>query len=127
MKTGDQLITALAVEIDMVGIGQPLSDEEQTYLSDRVSGLVADAQARKILYLPNLDQIPDQVFEPLMAMLAARLSAGTGGQPVSEAEMELIESRVRDVTRPMAPRRTLQTDIGLLGRRGGYFNPVTGR
>lgn len=127
MKTSDQLITALAVEIDMAGIGQPLSDEEQTYLSDRVSGLVADAQARKILYLPNLDQIPDQVFEPLMAMLAARLSAGTGGATVPEAEMEMIESRLRDVTRPMAPRRTLQTDIGLLGRRGGYFNPVTGR
>lgn len=127
MKTKDELIDDVAVDLNMTGLGQPLAGEDQAYLSSRISSLTAELIARNICYLPNLDQIPDGVYEPIMAYMIARLSSGTGGPIVPETEVELIENRIKSATRPMTGRNRLRTDPILNRISRIPFNWTTGQ
>lgn len=128
MKTQAQLVFDVAVKINATGIAQPLSGEDDAYFTSAIQGLVAEMIAARICYLPNLDQIPDLVYEPVKSYLAAMLAEETGGTAPTAQQIELLEDRIKRVTKPMAAKRLLQTDPALSGvnRARGGFNFTNG-
>lgn len=125
--TATQLVTTVALDLNVIGVGEPLAAEDEDLLMRRCKALVADLQQRAVLYLPDLEQIADGLFEPLVAVLAMRLGPGYGRPPPNPLEIEAGEDRIKSASRPVAARRTLQLDPALLGHCGGAFNFKTGQ
>jgi len=124
--TSTQLVNTVALDLNVIGIGETLSAEDEDLLARRCKALAADLQQRAVLYLPDLDQIVDGLFEPLVAVLVLRLGPGYGRPPSGVLELEAAEDRIKSASRPIAARRTLQIDPALLGRRAGAFNAKNG-
>jgi hypothetical protein len=119
--TATQLVNTVALDLNVIGVGEVLAAEDEDLLARRCKALVADLQHRAVLYLPDLDQIADGLFEPLVAVLAMRLGPGYGRPPPMVLDMEAAEDRIKSASRPVAARRTLQIDPALLGNCSGNF------
>ena len=115
MFSSTQLVNTVALDLNVIGLGEALSDEDEENLSSRCRSLVADMQGRAVLYLPDLEQIPDALFEPLVAAIVLRLGPSYGRPAPSPVDMESAEDRIKSAARPVAPRRTLALDPLLLG------------
>lgn len=115
--TSTQLVNTVALDLNVIGVGETLAAEDEDLLARRCKALVADLQQREVLYLPDLDQITDGLFEPLVAALALRLGPGYGRPPAGALELEAAEDRIKSASRPVAARRTLQIDPMLLRHR----------
>jgi len=120
--TSTQLVNTVALDLNVIGVGDPLAAEDEELLARRCRALIADLQNRGVLYLPDVEQIADGLFEPLVAALAMRLGPGYGRSPATALEIEAAEDRIKSASRPVAARRTLQVDPALLGGRGGAFH-----
>lgn len=120
--TSAQLTNTVALDLNVIGVGEVLAAEDEDLLARRCKALVADLQHRAVVYLPDLDQIADGLFEPLVAVLVMRLGPGYGRPPLPASEIEAAEDRIKSASRPTAAQRTLQIDPALLGRGGGRFD-----
>jgi hypothetical protein len=120
--TSTQLVNTVALDLNVIGVGEALAAEDEDLLARRCKALVADMAQRAVLYLPDLEQIADGLFEPLVAVLVMRLGPGYGRLAPNPLELEAAEDRIKSTSRPIAARRTLQIDPALLGRGCGAFN-----
>jgi hypothetical protein len=118
--TSTQLVNTVALDLNVIGVGATLSAEDEELLARRCKALVADLQQRAVLWLSDLDNIPDGLFEPLVAVMVLRLGPGYGRAPASPLEIEAAEDRIKSVTRPAAARRVLQIDPALLGGASNF-------
>jgi len=118
-----QFVNALLLDLDIVALGQAPADEEYEAADARLDTIVAELYARRVLYLPDLDQIPDEVVEPFRAIVALMLGPAYGKPPVDAVTQEVAEMRLKAVSQPPRTRRTLSTE-GVLrhgARRFGHF------
>jgi hypothetical protein len=114
-KTLDDLSIAIALDLDIIETGGALSDEDAETLQTRCRTQIADLNARKVAYIPNVDQIDDGIFEGLVDLLGKRFGPSYGRQSASQVDIEFAEARIKSASRPTAPRRTLAVDPALLG------------
>jgi hypothetical protein len=112
-----QLVNTVALDLNVIGVGEALAAEDEDLLARRCKALVADLQQRAVIYLPDIEQVADGLFEPLVAVLVLRLGPGYGRPLPNALELEAAEDRIKSVARPVAARRTLQIDPMLLGGR----------
>jgi hypothetical protein len=124
----NDLINTVSLDLNITEPGDPPSPEDAELIETRAKSLVADLQGRGKVYLPNLDSIPDQVFEPLVAVIILRLGPGYGRPAASDQTIMIAEDRLKAASRPTAAQRLLQTDPVLRqgNRRPGRFNGVMG-
>lgn len=123
------LITRILNDLNVVGLGQAPQAEVQADMVARTTSIVNDLNARRIAYLPDIDQIDDGVFESLVTLLNAVIGPGYGRAAVDVLTIERLEDKIKSASRPTAARRTLSVDPMLRqGGRGmaGRFNGVTG-
>jgi hypothetical protein len=105
----------VALDLNVIGVGETLAAEDEDLLARRCKALVADLQHRAVVYLPDPEQIADGLLEPLAAVLVMRLGPGYGRPPANALDIEAAEDRIKSAARPAAARRTLQIDPALLG------------
>lgn len=102
--------------VDQVGAGQTAASEDMEFARDALSSLLAELSARQIVYVyfdPNdlsAEDIPDELFNPLAALLAADLKTTYAGGIVSDADRESLVNRVRRVTAIGPSYEPLATD-----------------
>jgi hypothetical protein len=120
-----QFVNAVLLDLNVISLNEAPSDEDYDALSKRLDTLVADLQARGKLYLPDLDEIPDELVESLRDLTVMRLGPSYGRAPTALADILIAEDRVKAVGRPPATRRTLSTDPLL--RQGAHGNRFNGR
>jgi hypothetical protein len=128
-QTQASLITRILTDLNIVGLGQAPDANVQADLSARTQSIADDLNARGVIYLPDIDQIPDGAFESLVAYMCAVIGPGYGRQNVDQATRELLEDDLKSALRPSAARRTLSTDPFLRegSRHGGMpFNWTSG-
>jgi len=109
-------INGVLLDLNVVSLNEAPAAEDYDAAAQRLDTLVADLQARGKCYLPDLDEIPDEVVEPLRDLVVLRLGPGYGRPPAALPDLIIAEDRVRAVSRPPATRRTLSTEAIL--RRG---------
>ena len=122
MKTRDDVITALLLDLNVMGLGEAAPAEEQSFVDSRLSGMLDDLVARRKLFITDDAQIPDPYFEPLLACLVLRFGPKFGRAEPALADIIAAEDRLKTASAPVAPRPTLELDPAL--RRGtvGRFN-----
>lgn len=117
--TSTQLINTVALDLYVIGVGEAISAEDEDLLDRRCRALIADMQGRNILYLPNIEEIPDGLFEALVAALVLRLGPGYGRPMPGPLDTDAVEDRIKAASRPTAARRTLSLDPSMPGMRSG--------
>ena len=111
-----QFVNGVLLDLNVIALGNAPAAEDYDAVSQRLDTLVADLASRGKLYLPDLDQIGDELVEPLRDLVVMRLGPGYGRPPAALPDIVIAEDRVKAVARPPATRRTLATDPLL--RRG---------
>jgi hypothetical protein len=114
-----QFVNALLLDLNVIALGAAPAAEDYDAASQRLGTLTADLQARGKLYLPDLDEIPDELVEPLRDLVLLRLGPAYGRPPAPLGDLIAAEDRLKAVARPPATRRTLATDPLL--RRGAQW------
>ena len=118
-STKDQLIARLLSDLNVVGSGQTAQPEDKEYVSGVVTTTCAELSARDIATItPDDDDIDDSIYEPLVEYLVGKLGPGYGKPPMSSQDFLLIETRMKDITRPDAPKPLLETETIL--RQGAW-------
>src|SRR5262245_45662233 len=116
MKSRDDVITALLLDLNVMGLGEAAPAEEQSFVDTRLTGMLDDLVARKKLFVTDDAQIPDPCFEPLLACLVLRFGPKFGRAEPALADTIAAEDRLKAASAPVAPRPTLELDPTL--RRG---------
>ena len=111
-----KFINGVLLDLNVIALGAAPAAEDYDAASQRLDTLIADLQARGKVYLPDLDEIPDELVEPLRDLVVLRLGPSYGRAPAGLADLIAAEDRLKTVSRPPATRRTLATDPVL--RRG---------
>src|SRR5262249_14698368 len=126
MKSRDDVVTALLLDLNVMGLGEAAPAEEQGFVDSRLNGMLDDLVARKKLFVTDDTQIPDSCFEPLLACLALRFGPKFGRSEPALADIIAAEDRLKAASAPVAPRPTLELDPVL--RRGTFvsFRSVRG-
>jgi hypothetical protein len=113
-----QFVNGVALDLDVVGLGDAPADEDYDAIDTRLDTLVADLTSRGKLYLPDLDEIADELVEPLRDYVVLRLGPSYGRPQADPVAIVFAEDRLKEVSRPPRTRRTLSTDPIL--RQGAY-------
>jgi len=116
MKSRDDVITALLLDLNVMGLGEAAPAEEQNFVDTRLTGMLDDLVARRKLFVTDGTQIPDPCFEPLLACLVLRFGPKFGRAEPALADIIAAEDRLKAASAPVAPRPTLELDPAL--RRG---------
>lgn len=95
-KERADLIQEVAETLNVTGVGETMSAEDRATIDARIEPKVAELSSRGILYVPDLDDIPDEVFDAL-ATLVAEATAPAFGQPRNPASRLEAEGRLREV------------------------------
>lgn len=109
-QTTANLVNRVLSDLNVVGLGQTASDEDFAAVAARVTTIAAELTARGVCYLPDVEAIDDALYEPLVELMTARIGASYGRPVADPAAILMLEERLRDVSRPAATRRTLETD-----------------
>lgn len=102
-QTTASLVERALQIVDVVGAGQTASAEDTELAVNALSALIAELSAREIVYVAfdpddlTLEDIPDELFNPLADVLAADLQTTFAGGRVAEAEREGMINRIRRV------------------------------
>ncbi len=102
--------------VDQVGGGQVATSEDTEFARDALTSLLAELSARSIVYVYfdpadlSAEDIPDELFNPLAALLAADLQTTFIGGIVPDADREGLINRVRRVTAIGPSYEPLATD-----------------
>jgi hypothetical protein len=78
-KTLDDLSIAIALDLDIIETGDALSDEDAETLQTRCRTQIADLNARKVAYIPNVDQIPTGFSKDLSTSSESGSGRATAG------------------------------------------------
>lgn len=115
MKSRDDVVTALLLDLNVMGLGEAAPAEEQSYVDARLDGMLDDLVARRKLFITDAAQIPDSCFEPLLACLVLRFGPKFGRAEPVLADVIAAEERLKAASAPVAPRPTLELDPALRG------------
>src|SRR5262245_20227238 len=115
MKSRDDVVTALLLDLNVMGLGEAAPAEEQSYVDARLDGMLDDLVARRKLFITDAAQIPDPCFEPLLACLVLRFGPKFGRAEPALADVIAAEDRLKAASAPVAPRPTLELDPALRG------------
>jgi hypothetical protein len=115
MKSRDDVVTALLLDLNVMGLGEAAPAEEQSYVDARLDGMLDDLVARRKLFITDSTQIPDPCFEPLLACLVLRFGPKFGRAEPALTEVIAAEDRLKAASAPVAPRPTLELDPALRG------------
>lgn len=120
----DDLFNSIANKLVEKDASEALPSDLNDFYDQEVPALISDLQARGKVYLPSIENIPDGIFAPLVAVLALRLTVGTNPDV---REVQIAEDRLKAAARPIAAQTLLTTDRVL--RRGArpIYNPTTGQ
>lgn len=121
-KTERELVNRVLSDLSVSSAGNEAEVEDFDDIQQRVETIVAELNVRKVAYVPDTDQIPDELFESLVEYIIAKAGPGYGRAVVGQLDLQVIEDRMREICRAQAPRRTLSTDPIL--RRGAFVSPV---
>lgn len=122
-----QFVNAVLLDLNVIALNQAPSSEDYDAVSQRLDTLMADLQARGKAYVPDLEEIADEMVEPLRDLVTLRLGPGYGRNPAGIADIIAAEDRVKTASRPPATRRTLGTESILRQGVTGRFNYTTGQ
>lgn len=86
-KTRVELIARTLKILGKLRVGQSPEAEDSQSVDDEIDPLLANLNRRKVIYVPDPDDIDDEVFQPLARRLAAECADDFG---VDIATMPLI-------------------------------------
>jgi hypothetical protein len=90
-----QLITRALERLQRVGAGQDPSAEDAQLLRDNLMPLLEELAQQDVVFVADVEAIPDIVFLPLANRLAAEVSADFGLGAVDPATMNSLNNRLR--------------------------------
>ncbi len=109
-------VTDLLLALNAIALGEAPAAEDYDYVARKFATIVRDLESRQKVYLPDLDDIPDDMVEALSEVCLLRLGPGFGRPLATLPEIVAAEDRLKAVAMPARTRRTLATDPVL--RRG---------
>ena len=115
MKSRDDVVTALLLDLNVMGLGEAAPAEEQSHVDARLDGMLDDLVARRKLFITDAAQVPDPCFEPLIACLVLRFGPKFGRAEPALTDIIAAEDRLKAASAPIAPRPTLELDPALRG------------
>jgi electron transfer flavoprotein alpha/beta subunit len=95
------LVEMIATFLGKLVAGQNMEDEDAAAIDSRLPAIIATLNARGVTYIPDIEEIDDEKFDPLARICAAKLSTvfsvpldtltGFRGEPMrSESELRAI-------------------------------------
>jgi hypothetical protein len=126
-QTSAQLVSRVLSDLNAIGLGQDAEAEVSAEVSARITTILAELNARTVIYVQSADSIDDAIFEALVEYMVAKLGPSFGRPETPFMEILLIEDRLKDIKRPAPTKRTLSTDPmlrqgGLGAARNTYWN-----
>jgi hypothetical protein len=108
------LIARVLSRLGKAEAGQPVSAEDTAAVDPHLDGFKLELQQRNVCYLATLDDIPDEWFDSLSAIVADRL-ADDFGLPIDEAaklqgRAEAAVKNLRLMTRGTVVSGSVQQD-----------------
>jgi hypothetical protein len=102
-RTSINLITAALERLQRVGAGQDPSAEDAQLLRDHLGPLLEELAQQEVIFVADVEAIPDIIFLPLANRLAADVSADFGLGAVEPAIINSLNNRLRAtwVTKPL--------------------------
>lgn len=97
-QTQTALINAVLEELGALGSGQVASAEDVASIQARISPTIQDLTARKIIYIPDTDTVPDEVFNHLAEYLT-EICAPKFGRPQDKVAKQMAEDKLRVLQR----------------------------
>jgi len=121
-KTQTDIVNRVALDLNVMGLGQGIEAEVEADIRTRVATVLAELNARLGLYIPDLDDTPDEVFETFCDYIKKRIGDGYGRPAATEMELLAVEARIKQILRPPGSRKSLTIDPALTGYPRGRFN-----
>jgi hypothetical protein len=94
-KTSLNLITSALERLQRVGAGQDPSAEDAQLLRDHLMPLLEELAQQEVIFVADVEAIPDIIFLPLANRLAADVSADFGLGAVEPAVINSLNNRLR--------------------------------
>jgi hypothetical protein len=94
-KNSLQLITRALEKLQRVGAGQDPSAEDAQLLRDHLSPLLEELARQEVIFVADIEAIPDLIFLPLANRLAAEVAPDFGLGAVDAAIMAKLNERLR--------------------------------
>lgn len=98
-RTRSDLIDEAADLLNIVGAGETLSAEDREKIDRRIDPKIADLSARRIVYIPDADEIEDAYFDALAALVAEASGPSFGQGRNSDARIA-SENLLREASAP---------------------------
>lgn len=121
-KTRAELVADVLEDLNEAGVGQPVSDEDAAKVTASLDAIFANLLARNVIFEPIQDEIADEQFDPLVAVVVGRhaRSFGLGQNDRIKAEADEGQKQLRTIARiNRGTRDTLKVDSALRPRRWG--------
>lgn len=118
LRTKQELATRVLRKMRIAGMVQAPSSEDVAHVSDAYDSKYSEWQVRKIAYWPNTslsaEEIPEEVFNPLVDLLVNEVSGDYGKDSMTPLERRMMEERllqhVRRHTQTLSSELPTQTD-----------------
>lgn len=94
-RTSLQLITRALERLQRVGAGQDPSAEDAQLLRDNLMPLLEELAQQEVVFVADVEAIPEIIFLPLANRLAAEVSADFGLGAVDPAIINSLNARLR--------------------------------
>lgn len=121
-KTRADLVADVLDDLNEAGVGQPVSAEDAAKITDSLDTIFANLLGRNVILQPVGDEIEDDQFVPLCAVVVGRHARafGLADNDRIRAEAEAGEQQLHTLARiNRGSRRMLRVDDALRPRRWG--------
>ncbi|WNJ88468.1 hypothetical protein [Bosea sp. 685] len=116
-QTKADLVREVLGELFSLASGQVPSAEDTAFVEQRIDPALAALAKRNVIYIPDAEEIDDEVFDALVAYLA-QICGPKFGRPRDLAAKQMAEDELRTIQRiGGGTGRTLRIDSALLRRR----------
>lgn len=109
-RTSRDLVNRVLSDLNVVGAGQDAEVEDFDDIQKRIATVVAELNSRDVMNVTDFDAIPDALFESLVDYLVLKAGPSYGRPLPPQSALDVIEDRMREIGRAVAPRRVLTTD-----------------
>lgn len=116
------LVREVLGELFTLATGQTVNTDDSTWVEQRIETTLAGLAKLDVIYIADSEDIPDEVFNPLVAYLA-EICGPKFGKPRNPAAKQAAEDELRTLQRIGSGKGgPLKIDAGLLThRRRSYF------
>jgi len=113
------LVREVLGELFSLASGQIPNADDTTWVEQRIDTTLASLAKLNIVYIPDGEDIADEVFNPLVTYLS-EVCAPKFGRPRNEAIQDKAEGQLRTIQRiGSGTGQPLRVDRALVGRRLG--------